>query len=102
MDGTTSGGGGNSAAQQAGPALRADHARYLLDRAVPVDFAIAAGLRSVGADEGVTLLGLNRPAAGLALAYLDGTGATASWRIRLDDWSGDGPKVTRRVSKGGQ
>ncbi len=72
--------------------LREQHVSYLKARAVPLLIAIAAGLRSVDATQGAALLGLDRPAAGLAIPYIDETGEIVAWRIRLDDAGEEGTK----------
>jgi len=64
--------------------LSPEHINYLRARAVPVELAIQAGLRSVSAEEAGNLLRRKGPTAspGLAISYSDIS--PIQWRIRLD------------------
>jgi DNA polymerase-1 len=62
------------------PPLREAHRKVLTERAIPLEVALVAGLRSVTDLEAVQLLGI--PYGGLAIPYLNTS--PAYWRIRLD------------------
>ncbi len=70
--------------------LAAQHIEYLHARAIPVEVAAKAGLRSVSAEEAVRLLGRKGPVSsgGLAIPYLGVSPPV--WRFRPDT-PGDGP-----------
>ena len=73
-----------------GSAISPEHVAYLGQRAVPVEVAIRAGLRSVDSLEAAELLRRSEcPSGGLAIPYEGEDGARRYWRVRLDY---EGPK----------
>lgn len=61
------------------------HELYLIQRAVPLQLAEAARLKSVSGTEGALLLGFEHPlrSPGLAIPYWDGE-TLLGWRVRID------------------
>ena len=82
-DPTTAGAAG-ATKETSATQLTAEHVEYLRARAVPVNVAVKAGLRSVSAEEAGRLLGRRGPTAspGLAIPYPDIS--PPRWRVRLD------------------
>ena len=84
--------GGTGATKDTGAGeLAPQHIEYLCARAVPVEVAIKAGLRSVSAEEAGKLLGRkgSTPSGGLIIPYPDVS--PPAWRFRPDT-PGDGPR----------
>jgi DNA polymerase I-like protein with 3'-5' exonuclease and polymerase domains len=82
---TTTAGDGGATKETGAKQLAPQHIEYLRARAVPLDVALKAGLRSVSAEEAGRLLERKGPAPGpgLAIPYLDIS--PPQWRIRLDN-----------------
>ncbi|MFO0675338.1 MAG: DNA polymerase [Polyangiaceae bacterium] len=78
-------GNGAVSETQASHPLTPEHEAYLTARAVPVAFALEAGLRSVDGATGASLLGFERPleSGGLAMPYP--SVSPPYWRIRMND-----------------